>query len=295
MDSNTTSTQSLSSELSRQQLEQQFPGRMGVRRRSFGSASSISAQNEKCRKTPSEEVQITIPIVKPPCWREVQPLVRRIPVTFDERGVKETMTVKPGRWSAFVDRQRGKLEKEVQEAKVRAANLSAEAAQAHGAGGGDAGAGAGIPDVEDVAELQQMIDSMDDWKDLARYSGKSISMASTRRGNEMKIHIVTFAERDDGQGVDFMRLSYRKSVEIRPGAASRAKQAHALSLGQVARSVLPFVPPPEGLPEAEERCVQLLQRPDVAKFTIALAFREALEDDGIHLHFSEAKFDDQLI
>eukprot|EP00927_Polykrikos_kofoidii_P025651 TRINITY_DN23004_c0_g1_i1.p1 TRINITY_DN23004_c0_g1~~TRINITY_DN23004_c0_g1_i1.p1 ORF type:complete len:611 (-),score=90.60 TRINITY_DN23004_c0_g1_i1:100-1932(-) len=259
---------------------------------------------ERHRKEPCQDLQITIPIVKPPGWREVQPYVHRMPVMFDERGVKETMIVKMGRWGAFVDRQRAKLQKDIEEAKAKvageaaaAADAEAHASTANVAGCGDAGAGAAcsasrqLNSEEDVAELQRMIDSMDDWKDLTRYSGKSIGMASTRRGNEMKIHILAFAEREDGEGVDFMRLSYRKSIEVRPVSARRVGGDGA-SLAQVARSLFPFFSPPARSPEAEEECARLLQCPDVAKFTIALAFREALEDDGIRLNFSEAKFDD---
>merc|ERR1740138_634470 len=51
--------------------------------------------------------------MKPPSWQEVQDLARRMPVTFDERGVKEVMTVKMNRWQSFVDSQREKLEKEI--------------------------------------------------------------------------------------------------------------------------------------------------------------------------------------
>merc|ERR1712106_490938 len=68
---------------------------------------------------------------------------------------------------------------------------------------------------DDVVELQGLVERMDDWKDLSRYSGKSISMASTWRGNEMKIHVLAFAEKEDASGVDFVRLSYKKSIEVR--------------------------------------------------------------------------------
>eukprot|EP00929_Paragymnodinium_shiwhaense_P032071 TRINITY_DN17850_c0_g2_i3.p1 TRINITY_DN17850_c0_g2~~TRINITY_DN17850_c0_g2_i3.p1 ORF type:complete len:179 (-),score=48.65 TRINITY_DN17850_c0_g2_i3:172-708(-) len=135
---------------------------------------------------------------------------------------------------------------------------------------------------EDIAELQRIADSMDDWKDLAKYSGRTISMASTQRGNEMKIHVMAFAEREDGRGVDFVRLSYKKSVSVR----------RDLSLPGVPvalRSLLPACIP--GSSAKEERWIQLLQQPDIAKFTIALVFRSALANEGIHLQFCDSNLD----
>jgi len=242
-----------------------------------------------------EDLQITIPIVRPPGWHEVQPLFDGKAVTFDERGLKETMTVKASRWSSFVDRQRNKLEREVHEAR----GTLREQAKARS------------PEVcpddhhleDDITELEQLIERMDDWKDLSRYSGKSISMASTRRGNEMKIHVVAFAEREDGIGVDFMRLCYRKSVEVRsrPGQARAAAPAVPSALGGSIsafggslRSLLPFLPWPQDEDARQEQFIQLLQRPDVAKFTIALAFRNALENDGVHFQFCDARLDDPM-
>lgn len=243
------------------------------------------------RKDAFQDLQITIPILKPQSWQEIQPLMHRMPVTFDERGTKETMTVKAGRWNTFVNRQKEKL---VAELTVRR-RASANADSAEGTGERELG------DEEDDSELEKMIENMDDWKDLARYSGKSVSMASTRRGNEMKIHIMAFAERDDGQGVDFTRLWYKKSVEVRrrvpvavsaqvvDGVNSLAGTGRALS--QSILSWVPFLSSPEASPEAEERWIQLLQNPDVAKFAIALAFREALEEDGVRLQFCESRLD----
>merc|ERR1712183_590843 len=113
-------------------------------------------------------------------------------------------------WSSFVERQKAKLEKEIRQAREALQAINAVGTDL----GADAGAGAPRPQSEeDVAELERTVERMDDWKDLTRYSGKSVSMATARRGNEMKIHVMAFAEREDGAGVDFMRLSYRKSVE----------------------------------------------------------------------------------
>lgn len=249
-----------------------------------------------------KSLQITIPIVKPPGWQEVLPLVHAMPVTFDEKGVKEAMTVKTSKWGTFVDRQRHQLEKEIKDLRHRiAASAAAKAvAKAMAARSGEEPE----PEIgdseepmceDDIAELEQVVERMADWKDLSRYSGKSISMASTCRGNEMKIHVMAFAERDDGTGVDFMRLAYKKSVEVRPNAGVNQGILH--QLGQTLRAAAGFLAPSGDQSEdssdkgRQQKWVELLQQPDVAKFAIALAFKDALEDDGIRLSFSEARFD----
>lgn len=263
----------------------------------------------KPRADAFEDMQITIPIVKPVGWEEVQPLLTGKAVTFDERGLKETMTVKSDRWGAFVDRQKAKLEKEIRELRhAKSQQQGSLAAGTAGALGPPAEAPAGraedrwiqqstesrdVTD-EDIGELEQLVERMDDWKDLSRYSGKSISMASTRLGNEMKIHVMAFAEREDGAGVDFMRLAYKKSVEVRerrPPAVEASQRR--FGLGSTLWSIMPFFRSPAGMPESvKEEWIQLLQRPDVAKFTIALAFRNALQNDGIHLQFCDARLED---
>jgi len=190
----------------------------------------------------------------------VERLVHKMPVTFDERGRKETMIVKSSRWAGFVDRQRSKLRREVDHIRKSDCQLTAD---------------------QDVSELVRMIDCMEDWKDLSRYSGKSINMASTQRGNEMKIHVMAFAERKDADdtSVDFMRLSFSKSVEVPLLRAGN----------NMVERVLTFLPGLALAKEREERWISLLGRPDVAKFTIALAFQGALASDGVHLQFCEAK------
>merc|ERR1712151_368765 len=80
-------------------------------------SDSVGNNSKRERQSTPEELQITIPILKPKGWREVQPLLDGKGVTFDERGVKETMTVKNSRWEAFVDRQKEKLKKEITEAR----------------------------------------------------------------------------------------------------------------------------------------------------------------------------------
>lgn len=243
-----------------------------------------------------EDIHITIPIVIPPGAKEVQPLIDGNAVIFDERGLKETMTVRLSKWEAFVDRQKAKLEKEIadfREAQARGEVgirtsprlLRPESAQGSGK--------MHEMSEDDISELEQLVGRMGDWKDLSRYSGRSVSMASTRQGNEMKIHVVAFAEREDGTGVDFMRLAYKKSVEIRetmqPEEVKSLAYSMGRSLGQSLLSVIPFLRHRGGVTEQmKQRWVELLHRPDVAKFTIALAFRNALENDGIHLQFCEA-------
>merc|ERR1719221_2299999 len=59
------------------------------------------------------DLQITVPIVRPPGWRDVQKLLDAKAVTFAESGDKEMMTVKCHRWGAFVDRQKERLEQEI--------------------------------------------------------------------------------------------------------------------------------------------------------------------------------------
>jgi len=236
-----------------------------------------------------EDLQITIPIVKPPCWQEVQPLVDGKGVAFDERGWKETMTVKPARWSNFVDRQRAKLETHITD--LRRAAKAAKDEKDDEDPWDVCEASATIED--DVAELEQMVERMEDWKDLTRYSGKSISMASTQRGNEMKIHVMAFAEREDGSGVDFMRLSYKKSVEVLPPTTPKSKAIFDGSqLARTLYTLLPFLAPKEVSSDTWERWAQLMSRPDVAKYTIALAFRRALASDGVHLEICDSKLED---
>jgi hypothetical protein len=211
---------------------------------SIAATSATPDSRTKCGRSVSgvfEDLRITVPIVKPPRWTEVERHLQHIPVHFDERGLKETMTVKPHRWNAFVMRQRAKLQAKLQNAIA-----------------------SGKVKDDDVRELQSIVDRMVDWQDLAKYSGKNISMSSTRQGNEMRIHVMAFAERDDGQGVDFMRLEYKKSVDVVTGDAETAKTV-------------------------ESRWIQLMQQPDIAKFTIALAFRQALETEGIDLEFCDAE------
>jgi len=69
------------------------------------------------------------------------------------------------------------------------------------------------------------------------------------------------------------------------------------SLGRTLRTIMPCLSTPSGIADdvsesLKEQWVELLQRPDVAKFTIALAFRNALQTDGIHFQFCEAKLND---
>lgn len=238
-----------------------------------------------------EDMRITIPIVKPPSWQEVEPVAHRIPMVFDERGVKETMTVKMSRWENFVDRQKEKLGKEVENMRQQF-QQDQESEQANGESH-EPEREPPAPLEDDISELERMVERMDDWKDLSRYSGKSINMASTRRGNEMKIHIMAFAEKEDGSGVDFMRLSYKKSVEIREGAAKQHVRSALGPVSQTLRFLLPFAHDDHrAAREVEDRWVRLLQQPDIAKFTIALAFRSALAQDGVHLNFCEARLDD---
>lgn len=222
-----------------------------------------------------ENIQIKVPIVKPPGWNDLAPFVHHLPVTFDERGLKEVMTVRADQWPRFVDRQRAKLEQEIRDARAMLYS--------------------GFEDIreEDISELDQLVSRMEDWKDLSRYVGKSISMGSTQRGNEMKLHIMAFTVRDDGTGVDFLRISYKKSIEVR-------ENAHPIITGpgpwaQLLASILPQVEASEEQQQShEDRWIQLLQRPDVAKFAIALAFRGALESDGVYLQICDAKIDDCL-
>jgi hypothetical protein len=250
------------------------------------AASLPYAKLESVTPPVHDDFQIHIPIVKPPGWQEVQPLVHQMPVTFDERGIKETLTVKTHRWSHFVDRQKARLLREIDEMKRSGGGWDGPEEEDDGDDPLSDGENGAFPSStrQDVRELEHMVERMEDWKDLSCYSGKSISMASTQRGNEMKIHVLAFAEREDGLGVDFMWLDYRKSAEVRterqraPGGMLRA-----------ARAVLPFLREPLGAAaeERERQWVDLLRRPDVAKFAIALAFKNALSSDGVHLEFCD--------
>jgi len=271
--------------------------------------SLTRANSQPCAKLEAatapahDDFQIHIPIVKPPGWQEVQPLVHQMPVTFDERGIKESLTVKTHRWGAFVDRQKARLLREINEMKLSGgwddpeeeedgdSHLTADdnctfPSSPRGAQQSrdpDGCGRSGLSRRHDIRELEHMVERMEDWKDLSRYSGKSISMASTQRGNEMKIHILAFAEREDSLGVDFMWLDYRKSVEVRT-----EKQRPPGGILHAVWAALPFLREPRGdLEEREKRWVDLLRRPDVAKFAIALAFKNALSSDGVHLEFCD--------
>merc|ERR1719265_2317109 len=205
------------------------------------------------------------------------------------------MTVKSSRWGSFVDRQLVQLVKEIQEMQNHAAAAAAERAVAR-AMASKVGESSEKPEnsthhvQEDLTELEHLVDRIADWKDLSLYCGKSISMATTSRGNEMKIFVMAFAEREDGGGIDFMRVSYSKVVEVRPDALLPA--GNMKQIGRSLTAVMPFLAPNFSKnEEQDQQWVQLMQRPDIAKFIIALAFKDALEDDGIKMSFSEPRWD----
>jgi len=274
------------------------------------SISQVPREEVRCRRAgPSQEMArspqspvsqtnsdlcIEIPVVKPMSWSNVE--VEGSAVTFDERGVKETMTVRSDRWSDFVDRQKRKIEKEIQEAKDRSNKRLSQEVDAENADQ-DVARGSSLvacdSEQDDIEELVQLVERMDDWKDLSRYSGKSISMASTKRGNEMKINVMAFAEREDGGGIDFTRICYKKSVEVDTSVyLDRSSNPGARGFQTTLGFVLPLLGMGNPQESSMERSMRLLQRPDVAKFAIALAFRNALANDGVYLKFCEASFDD---
>lgn len=288
-------------------------GRIDPERSTLDVTSSCGLASAGCTDAEfqgdvAKGLQITIPIVRPLGWKELHPLLEGNTVTFDERGWKETMTVRAVRWHAFVDKQKAKMQKELQQMRdaqeLQASTSSggvqaaAEEPSADDAWGRQNSVASLVQrNTEDIAELEHLVEHMEDWKDLTRYSGKSISMASTRHGHEMRIHVLAFAEQDHGLGVDFMRLSYKKSIEIRQGQ----EQPRCKSLGHALSHLLAWEAPQEdgspgpGLPGgSRERSAQLLQRPDVAKFAIALAFRKALARDGVHLQFCDSLVDSEL-
>lgn len=264
---------------------------MPMRQVSTGSDLGRQVSKNFRRTTTSEDLQITIPIIKPSVWKELEPIMHRMPVTFDERGTKECMTVRKGRWNSFVEKQKAKILKDIKEIRD-AMELRSDINALQEANGtvdelGETPSERREREQDiaqsaegDIAELQQLYESMDDWKDLLHYSGKSISMCSTRKGNEMKIHVVAFSDREDGGGVDFMRLSYKKSVAVRDRAHEALRNAYGV------RALMPFMRTTEEV-QLEDRWVQLLQQPDVGKFAIALAFKQALANDGVHLQFCD--------
>jgi len=244
--------------------------------RPFTRQTSLPQQADSSERLRCSDLQITIPVVKPPGWQEVQPVVHQMPVTFDERGVKEAMTVKQQHWPSFVERQRAKLQKEVAKAKFQTVDDDYDDYEI---------------DEDQVQELEQMISSMEDWKDLTHYCGKSVGMASTRRGNVMKLHVVAFAQRDDGLGIDFMRVCYKKSVEVQDRPADESYPL--LGVHRAIRCILPMViGPEEAHRKVEEKWLSLLQRPDVAKYAIALAFAGALQLDGVNIQFCDGGLTD---
>jgi len=208
-------------------------------------------------------LSVRIPIVRPACWKDLQHVTAGRVLTFDERGWKDVMTVHGGAWANFVERQRAKLDKEISDMK-RGVN-------------GD------VHVSEELSELQTLLESMADWKDLTRFSGKSITMATTLKGNEMKIHVFAFAKREDSNDIDFMRLCYKKSAEV-----SRARLLDESSRNPaLAVALHSMMPSPSSHDEAVDNCLRLLQRPDIAKYVIALAFQGALQSEGVHLHFCD--------
>jgi len=213
--------------------------------------------------SPPDALSVRLPIVRPACWKELQHIMEGRALHFDERGWKEVMTVHGSAWASFVERQRAKLEKEVLDMKQ--------------------GANDDVGVTEEVSELETLLESMADWKDLMRFSGKSITMATTSKGNEMKIHVFAFAQRKDSSDIDFMRLCYKKSAEV-----CHARLLDACSRNPVlAHALHGMVPASASQAEAVDNCVRLLQRPDIAKYAIALAFQGALQSEGVHLHFCD--------
>jgi len=211
---------------------------------------------------------VRIPIVRPACWKELQPIMAGQSIVFDERGWKEAMTVRGSAWASFVDRQCAKLQREIQDIKVAA------------------GAGGTTEAVEELAELEGLLESMADWKELSRFSGKSVTMTSTSRGSEMKIHVLAFTEREDGGGVDFMRLCYRKSSEVCQDVLLEECRRNP-DLEKVLRGIMP-TSTPQDVAEVVGHTSKLLERPDIAKYVIAVAFQAALASEGVQLHFCEA-------
>lgn len=227
------------------------------------------------------ELLARIAIVKPACWNDVQAIIASKAVTFDERGWKEAMTVRSSAWSSFVDRQRVKLQREIQEIKQRASSPSIQTTSSASPALSSVSAGGSA----EVSELEGLVESMEDWKEMTRYSGKSISMASTIQGSDMHIHVLAFGLREDGASIDFVRLSCTKSVEVcQTSLLEEASQNTELE--QALRNLLPSSSGGKDvLKEAAMACMRLLQRPDVAKYAISSAFCESLENDGVHLHF----------
>jgi len=236
-----------------------------------GAAAVVKVPgHEPCESSIFESLRINIPVVRPHCWSEVRPIVECGVVAFDESDWKEIMTVRYSRWASFVDRQREGIERELGDLR-------------RGSGGSGDSTSSSIED--GTTDLERLLASMGDWKDVSRFSGRSVSMASTQRGSEMRLHVVAFVERADESGIDFMRISYRKMVEVprRADFAAERRDVSAdhspLSGGQPGLICM-------GDPWGHK--VQLLRRPDVARFAIALAFREALARDGLHLDICDA-------
>lgn len=91
------------------------PSEQGGGASSGSTAARVSAEEAVANPVgaAAQGLHITIPIVRPACWREVQHLLEGQCATFDERGWKETMAVRPERWCLFVDRQRARLQREL--------------------------------------------------------------------------------------------------------------------------------------------------------------------------------------
>lgn len=344
---------------------------------------------------PPRRVQVTLPIIRPPCWKEVLQIIRNELVQFDEEDWKESKTVDLSHWSSFVDQTAARWQKHIFKMRRRTDRRRHHAARKYwissrepssmsmtdvekrepfgafdhaaaqavqnddtrkaaqndgtlnscwmvppqaehfdltprhestttesvcgsperaaafestwwGLVGGECSEAVAdgcnsemqndvdsysvhgplfdheedLDDENHMREMQQILNSMEDWKDLKRYTGRIVSLTPTSSGGSLKIHTVAFAERVGADGVkviDFVSLFTRKMVKM-SGQVGKPRSSFSFfnffgSAGQA-----------ENL---ESRPAQLLKRPDVAKFMIAFYFRRSLASDGVNVFFCD--------
>lgn len=208
-------------------------------------------------------------VAEPPDWQELLPCIHDMPVLFrEDDGVKQAESLRVSAWYPFVELQRKRLGKEIKDLRdAGAASAAAKAVAAAMAAKSHRTPppqeATGVETFEDdIADLEKALERTSDWSELSRYCSTKVRVVPTGRGSILKFHTVAFAMTEDGAGVDFIRLAYRKSVQVLPGL---------------------------GNDRGRKERIRLLQRPDVAKYVIALAFRDAFADDGIRLSFENAR------
>merc|ERR1711933_219285 len=110
-------------------------------------------------------------------------------------------------------------------------------------------------------------------------------MKSVHRGTTMILYVIAFQERAD-QSVDFLSVNYTKAI----GVGVRERNSDAGTATKVMKGLCSFGiwnlvnhMQDESSHAEEMAMVQALQREQVAKYLLAMAYQSALARDGIIL------------